>query len=127
VPQYALVNPHHPYSEQQSPNPEPKQVPFFVPHLASDETGWLNDEAGAEAVALEDGDTPVQDPNADWHCLPQYSLVEPLENKSAYLHAQRRNRLHTTIPTDCNNRPIYCPDICIRSFLRKLRQAKIWK
>lgn len=58
VPQCTVEAPHQPYSEQQSPNADPRQMlPVLPPHVPSVETGPVGAEVGAEAdvvLATED-------------------------------------------------------------------------
>lgn len=63
APQCTVEAPHHPYSEQQSPNPLPAHTyPFAPPHVPSVET--LIVDVGRTLV--ETGVGVLQVPNPDW-------------------------------------------------------------
>jgi hypothetical protein len=86
LPQYAVVDPHHPLLEQQLPKLDPKQVkPVVPPQVASVETFFVGVEAAAEDERVEvrttkvelvrlvdeTGLLPLHVPNPDWQPVPQ--------------------------------------------------------
>lgn len=69
VPQCPVVEPHHPYCEQQLPNVEPLHVvPAVEPQVPSVDT-FVPEAAGAVEVFVEVAVPQV--PKADWHPVPQ--------------------------------------------------------
>tara|TARA_R110002003_G_scaffold44_11_gene3341 strand:- start:46414 stop:46779 length:366 start_codon:yes stop_codon:yes gene_type:complete len=92
VPQWPVVDPHHPYWLQQFPNVEPVHVKPWVPaHVPSVEaflveTGAAEDDTLVEEAALgvleaafeeETAPEPEQVPKAELQVEPQWSVVEP--------------------------------------------------
>jgi hypothetical protein len=76
VPQYADVDPHQLFFEQQLPKLEPWQVkPLVPPHVASVETFFAGEGAaeaeGSVELTTEDELVPVQVPKPGWHPVPQ--------------------------------------------------------